>query len=87
MVLLVIGLLCLHSLGVYIFNQPYDPSKKLLPEIYFSANWHWFPGEEVSKLKPRREVWGGLLLALVMVASGCGFGGRPIGVCAWPYAA
>lgn len=43
-------------------NEPFRPSERTLPRIYFSADWHWEP--EAQKLKPRREDWGGLLLAL-----------------------
>jgi hypothetical protein len=32
----------------------------VLPRFYFSDDWHWEPGAD---LKPRREVWGGLLFA------------------------
>ena len=48
-------------LGIYILNEPFDPENKKLPFIYFSDDWYWEPGEN---LKPRREQWGGLALAL-----------------------
>jgi hypothetical protein len=35
-----------------------------LPEIYFSSTWGWYP-EAGEELRPRREVWGGLWLALL----------------------
>ena len=61
---LLLVMLCLGGLfflGVWLINTPYRPEEQNLPAIYFSAHWHWEPGAE---LKPRREVWGGLLLAL-----------------------
>ncbi len=65
MCLLVVTMWALHLLGVWLINQPYDPTKRLLPEIYFSADWYWKP-EAGPELKPRREVWGGLGLALLL---------------------
>ena len=61
MFFLMLGLLALHSLGCWVFNQPFDPAAKLLPKIYFSDDWRWKLGLE---WKPRREVWGGFLVAL-----------------------
>jgi hypothetical protein len=46
-------------LGVELFNRPFDPAARILPAMYFSADWRWQPGAE---LKPRPEVWGGMLL-------------------------
>jgi hypothetical protein len=62
MLLVMLGLLAVSSLGIWIFNEPYDPARRILPRLYFSADWRWLPE---ATLKPRREVWGGLLLALV----------------------
>lgn len=56
------GLMGLCVLGIWLFNEPFDPAAKVLPRIYFSDDWRWEPG---ATLKPRREVWGGLLLALL----------------------
>ena len=53
-------------LGIYILNEPFDPENKELPFIYFSDDWYWEPGEN---LKPRREQWGGLALALSFLLS------------------
>ena len=53
-------------LGIYILNEPFDPENKKLPFIYFSDDWYWEPGEN---LKPRREQWGGLVLALSFLLS------------------
>lgn len=61
--LLMLGLLGLFFLGVWLVNEPYDPAAHRLPWLYFSASWHWTPG--VEDLRPRREVWGGLWLALL----------------------
>jgi hypothetical protein len=57
-----LGLLALFFLGVWLLNSPYDPAHRLLPRIYFSADWRWEPSAD---LKPRREVWGGFLVALI----------------------
>ena len=62
LVALVLALLGLHWVGVQVVNQPFDPAHRLLPKLYFSADWRWLPE---ATLKPRREVWGGLVLALV----------------------
>jgi hypothetical protein len=55
-------LLGLMFVGIWLINSPFDPSTKTLPRIYFSDNWYFEPEGE---LKPRREVWGGLLVALL----------------------
>jgi hypothetical protein len=57
------GLLVLMLAGMWVLNLPFDPAKRILPRIYFSADWSWYPlaGQE---LKPRREFWGGFLFAL-----------------------
>lgn len=52
--------LLLFFLGKQILNEPFDPAHRVLPRWYFSDDWRWEPGE----LKPRRELWGGLLLGL-----------------------
>lgn len=62
MLLAMIGLIGLKQLGVWLINEPYDPSRKILPAVYFSDHWYWEPGAD---LKPRREVWGGLGLGLI----------------------
>ncbi len=61
--LLMLVLVGAYFLGAYLLNSPYDPSNRILPRIYFSADWHWTPGVDV---KPRREGWGGLWLALAV---------------------
>jgi hypothetical protein len=58
--LVMIGLV---FLGLWLINSPFDPAKKLLPRIYFSDSWYFEPDK--ADMKPRREVWGGLLLALI----------------------
>lgn len=60
--LTLLGLMLLCLFGIWLLNEPYDPASRVLPRIYFSDDWRWEPGTE---LKPRREVWGGLLLALL----------------------
>ena len=62
LLLLMAGLLVLFVLGTSLLNAPFDPANKILPRIYFSDDWRWEPE---AALKPRREVWGGLLLALL----------------------
>lgn len=59
---LMAGLLALFFLGRAWLNAPFDPAHRILPTLYFSADWRWLPD---AALKPRREVWGGLLLALL----------------------
>lgn len=51
--------------GLALLNEPFDPASQELPWIYFSADWYWQPHVE---LKPRRELWGGLWLALVSLS-------------------
>ena len=51
--------------GIWLFNQPFDPENRLLPQLYFSDHWHWEPDSDV---KPRRENWGGLLCSLIALA-------------------
>ena len=55
-------LLGLQWIGAHFLNEPFDPQHQILPSIYFSADWHWLPG---ANLKPRREIWAGLWLALI----------------------
>lgn len=55
------AMLILQSVGIRLFNEPFDPAQRLLPRWYFSADWRFLPGAD---LKPRPELWGGLLLAL-----------------------
>jgi hypothetical protein len=58
------GLVVLILAGMWALNLPFDPNHRVLPRIYFSSSWNWYPsaGEE---LKPRREFWGGFLFALL----------------------
>ena len=56
------GMIGLALVGMRYFNEPFDPAARVLPRVYFSADWRFLPGAE---LKPRPEVWGGMLLALV----------------------
>lgn len=52
----------LYWLGRQLLNEPYDPEHRILPRFYLSQDWRWHAWAEV---KPRREVWGGLLFALL----------------------
>ncbi len=54
-------MLALQYVGGRLFNEPFDPAQRVLPQWYFSADWRFLPGAD---LKPRPELWGGLLLAL-----------------------
>lgn len=49
--------------GIRVLNRPFDPAHRVLPPLYFSFDWYWQP-EAGPELKPRPEVWGGLLFAL-----------------------
>lgn len=64
MMLVMALIFVLYGIGWWLLNSPFDPANKGLPSIYFSASWYWQPGAG-SELKPRREVWGGLLAALL----------------------
>ncbi|MBI5092397.1 MAG: hypothetical protein HZB26_08130 [Candidatus Hydrogenedentes bacterium] len=70
--LLLIAAVGIHTLGVYLLNRPFDPQQKALPAIYFSASWYWSPDADAATLKPRPEVWGGILFALVMTIAYAG---------------
>lgn len=65
MLFLMLVMLALYAAGAWLLNRPFDPANKLLPRIYFSADWRWQPDASVNELKPRLEHWGGLLFALV----------------------
>ena len=67
--ILFLAMLGAFFLGISLLNSPFDPAGKALPYLYFSDHWYWEPGVE---LKPRRECWGGLLLAL---ATGIAYAG------------
>ncbi|HOW67636.1 MAG TPA: hypothetical protein PK256_20345 [Verrucomicrobiota bacterium] len=61
--LMLVGvMLGMFFLGVWLLNSPFDPDQQVLPALYFSESWRWKPG---GHLHPRREVWGGLLVALI----------------------
>jgi len=62
--LLMLGMFVLYGIGCWALNSPHDPANKVLPRIYFSASWHWQP-DAGAELKPRPEVWGGQLFALL----------------------
>ena len=55
------------ALGIAALNEPYNPAQRLLPKIYFSADWRWTPDVTPEVLKPRREVWGGFLAAMAVL--------------------
>ena len=66
LLLVMLAMLVLWMLGIWLINTPYDPANKVLPSVYFSDSWKFEPDGE---LKPRREIWGGLFLALVGLTS------------------
>ena len=57
-----LALLGLFVAGRWALNTPFDPDLKKLPFLYFSDHWQWEPAETV---KPRPELWGGLVFAIV----------------------
>ncbi len=59
-----LGAIGVYFLGVWLLNSPFDPAHKVVPRIYFSSDWHWYPE---GKIKPRPERWGGLLVALLLI--------------------
>lgn len=64
---LLLALVAIAMAGVWLLNEPYAPADRILPRVYFSASWYWRP--DVADLTPRREVWGGLLLALTSLGA------------------
>jgi|688.fasta_scaffold19421_2 hypothetical protein len=61
--ILMLGLTLSVFVGVWLLNSPFEPANRVLPKIYFSGSWYWQPDK--VDLKPRPEVWGGLLVAFV----------------------
>ncbi|MFN9972278.1 MAG: hypothetical protein ACK58T_20550, partial [Phycisphaerae bacterium] len=61
--MLLLAMMGLVYVGIWLINSPYDPANRILPKIYFSDSWYFEPDK--ADLKPRREVWGGLLVALL----------------------
>ena len=68
--LLMLALVAVAFAGMWLLNEPHDPARRVLPRLYFSASWYWRP--DVADLQPRREVWGGLLLALTALGGYAG---------------
>ena len=63
MLLVMLGMIGLHFLGVELLNEPFKPEERILPPIYFSHAWKWLTDPD-AELKPRPEIWGGLVFAL-----------------------
>ncbi|SIO23324.1 hypothetical protein SAMN05444166_3137 [Singulisphaera sp. GP187] len=63
MLRLLVAMMGLILVGVRVLNRPFDPAHRILPPLYFSFDWYWQPNAG-AELKPRPEVWGGLLFAL-----------------------
>jgi hypothetical protein len=61
MAAVILAMIALYPLGIWLFNRPFDPAERVLPPLYFSDDWYWEPD---AALKPRPEVWGGMLAAL-----------------------
>lgn len=70
MLLLMLALVMAYFTGVALLNSPFDPANRVLPALYFSAQWHWQPDKV---LKPRFECWGGLLVALAVLTVYAGY--------------
>lgn len=68
--LLMLGLVAASLLGAWLLNEPHHPEARVLPRVYFSASWYWQP--DAVQLTPRREVWGGLLVALAALLTYAG---------------
>jgi hypothetical protein len=64
MVFVTLALVGLFVAGWWVLNRPFDPAQRILPPIYFSADWRFQP---TADLEPRPEVWGGLLFAWIGV--------------------
>lgn len=64
MAVLGLGLIAAFFLGRWLINEPFDPANRILPRLYFSDHWQWEASENV---KPRREVWGGLLVGFALL--------------------
>lgn len=78
-----VALVGLFFLGRWVLNMPHDPENHRLPFFYFSEHWHWKPE---GNLKPRREVWGGMLFALAGMLSYIGVVKRDrlaVNLCLW----
>lgn len=63
---LMLALVPIFIAGMFLINRPFDIANKQLPLLYFSDDWYWEPE---ATLKPRPEVWGGFLLALVFMTA------------------
>jgi hypothetical protein len=63
---LLIAMMLAIFLGNYLLNTPFDPASRQLPRFYFSDAWYWEPNAD---LEPRREQWGGLLAALIVLVA------------------
>ncbi len=69
--LMLLAAMFVYFAGIEMLNEPFRPADEQLPAIYFSDHWDWEPNQD---LEPRRERWGGLLFALVTVATCARFG-------------
>ncbi|MBL8851945.1 MAG: hypothetical protein JNG89_19890 [Planctomycetaceae bacterium] len=72
MLLVMLGLIALHFVGVKLLNRPFDPANHVLPPIYFSHDWS-LANDPSVELKPRPEMWGGLVFALLSLVAYTGF--------------
>jgi hypothetical protein len=58
-----------YFIGTRLLNYPIDAEARDLPLLYFSEHVWW---EATNEFDPRRECWGGLLLALAVVITYAG---------------
>jgi len=62
MLFVMLAILGAYFIGVRLFNYPFNPSEGELPFISFSDFNRW---DAETEIRPRREQWGGLWLALL----------------------
>ncbi|MFO0941126.1 MAG: hypothetical protein U0930_10190 [Pirellulales bacterium] len=87
MLIVMAALFGLFFVGVWLLNSPFDPSNRVLPQIYFSDSWYFEPD---ATLKPRPEVWGGVFfawLSLLLYAGAFRRDGLAWRVALWGFAA
>lgn len=75
MLILLLAMMGLIFVGLRVLNRPFDPAHRILPPLYFSSDWYWQPNAG-PELKPRPEVWGGLLFALIGLTAYAQWGRR-----------
>lgn len=66
---LFLAMLGAFFIGTRLLNYPIDAEARVLPLFYFSEHFWW---DATGEFDPRREQWGGLLLALAVVITFAG---------------